>query len=353
MSTHIYLLKVKKIVRETADAVTVYFEQPSDQLITYKPGQFLTLILTVDGEKIRRAYSLCTSPFLGNDELGVTIKAVEKGKMSTYINKQLKEGDTLEVMEPMGNFTTSFDANQKRHVVLIGGGSGITPLMSLALSLLNKESQTQVSLIYANRNKESIIFYNQLEELQKSFSDRFRVAHILYTPPTTDWLGYSGLLREEVMEQIMNQLSVSSFILTEYFICGPEPMMQRAMEILQKRNVSKESIHKESFTAPTTTSVNVEPNEKIPHEVKVIYDGQEYKFVVPPGKTILATALSNNIDLPYSCQSGLCTACRGKCLSGKVKLDEEEGLSDSELREGYVLTCVGHPLTDDVVIEIG
>lgn len=353
MSSHTYLLKVKKIVRETADAVSVYFHQPVDRQIMYKPGQFLTLILTIDGEKIRRAYSLCTSPFV-DSELAVTIKAVEKGKMSNYVNQYLKEGDIVEVLEPMGNFTTSFDLNQSRHLILIGGGSGITPLMSLALSTLHAEPKSYASLIYANRNKESIIFYNQLDELKKIFPDRFHLAHILEHPPV-GWTGHNGFIHYDLVQELIHSfpdLGVSS---TDYFICGPEGMMQKAVEILQKIGVPKEKIHKESFAASThsSKSTHSEFSEKVDHQVKVIYDSQEYVFVVPAGKTILDSALSNNIDLPYSCQSGLCTACRGKCISGKVRLDEEEGLSDSELREGYVLTCVGHPLTDDVVIEIG
>ncbi len=353
MSSHTYLLKVKKIVRETADAVSVYFHQPADRQITYKPGQFLTLILTIDGEKIRRAYSLCTSPFV-DSELAVTIKAVEKGKMSNYVNQYLKEGDTVEVLEPMGNFTTSFDLNQSRHLILIGGGSGITPLMSLALSTLHAEPKSYASLIYANRNKESIIFYNQLDELKKIFPDRFQLAHILDHPPA-GWAGYEGFIRYDLVQELIHSFPQLGINVTDYFICGPEGMMQQAVEILQKKGIPKEKIHKESFTASThsSKSTHSEFSEKVDHQVKIIYDSQEYVFVVPAGKTILDSALSNNIDLPYSCQSGLCTACRGKCISGKVRLDEEEGLSDSELREGYVLTCVGHPLTDDVVIEIG
>lgn len=346
-----YLLKIKDIIQETEDAVSIYFFHPPEGKIDYRPGQFFTLIFRINGEEIRRAYSLCTSPF--TDEFpAVTIKRVEAGRMSNFINSSLKPNDMVEVLAPAGNFTTTFDPKQKRRVVFFGGGSGITPLMSLAKSVLHQEPESEVLLVYANRNERSIIFKVQLEELELRYKERFRVIHILEAPENTR-NGLTGLLSEEKIRNILSELSSGVFQNDEYFVCGPEAMMNVVISSLKNIGIVPDKIHKESFF--NTSAPQVSPAEELlqEYEVKVIYDGEEHVFPVKPDETILDAALDRDIELPYSCRSGLCTACRGKRLSGKVLLDEKEGLSDREIQEGYVLTCVGHPLTSDVVIEIG
>jgi len=229
--------------------------------------------------------------------------------------------------------------------------------MAISKEILHGEPQSIISLIYANRNIDSIIFNEKLEAIQKNFEGRFHVIHILDDAPL-NWQGPSGLLNPEKLRELMERIPDWGIEKTQYLMCGPEGMMNNIDTILAALNIPKDKIFKESFVAGITHKkevvVEAESDSKTAaHEVTIIYDGEEYKFTVEPGKTILETALALDIDLPYSCQSGLCTACRGKCLSGKVKLDEEEGLSEAELSEGYVLTCVGHPLTGDVVIEIG
>lgn len=352
---HYYDLRVKQVIRETKDAITIVFEQPANA-IRYKAGQFLTLIQSINGKDIRRAYSLCSSPFTDKD-LAVTVKRVDNGLMSNWLNDKLTEGQTIRIMEPMGQFTTEFDTNRKRHLVMFAGGSGITPMMSIIKSILTQEPNSIVSLIYCNRDEESIIFRMELEKWETSHEGRLHVIHILDTA-TANWQGYSGLLNHDMLTRLFERIPDWGAD-TTYLMCGPEGMMKNVESLLALRNIPKEKIFKESFVQGTidkenkTASPAVESGELKAREVTIRYDGQEFKFVVEPENTILQTALDQGIDLPYSCQSGLCTACRGKALSGKVKLDEEEGLSQSERAEGYVLTCVGHPLTDDVVIEIG
>jgi len=350
-----YDLKIKNIVHETKDSISIAFEQPSEGKINYKSGQFLTLIVPVQGKEVRRAYSLCSSPFVDND-LVVAIKRVDKGLMSNWLPDNAKAGDRMKVMEPMGQFTTEFAKENKRHLILFAGGSGITPMMSIIKSILTQEPESILSLIYCNRNIDSIIFKEELTNLETKHEGRLHLIHILDEAPM-NWQGYSGLLNHDMLVKLFERIPNWGIEKTTYLMCGPEGMMKNAEAILAEHKIPKEKIFKESFVQGTIDKDKKEEaapsSENKAHEVTIRYDGQEFKVMVEPHRTILETALDNGIDLPYSCQSGLCTACRGKALSGKVKLDEEEGLSQSERNEGYVLTCVGHPLTDDVVIEIG
>ena len=347
-------LKVRQIVQETKDAITIVFSQPATKL-EYKPGQFLTLIVMVNGKEVRRSYSLCSSPYL-DEEPAVTIKRVDNGLISNWLPDNVKAGDSIRVMEPMGQFTTEFKATNKRHVVMFAGGSGITPMMSIIKSLITQEPDSIVSLIYCNRNIDSIIFKEQLDQWETKYEGRVHVIHVLDEAPM-NWTGYSGLLNHGMLVKLFERIPAWSVESTTYLMCGPEGMMKNVETLLGEHNIPKEKVFKESFVQGTINKEKKDEvstsSEKRAREVTIRYDGNEFKFMVEPDRTILETALDQGIDLPYSCQSGLCTACRGKALSGQVKLDEEDGLSQSERKEGYVLTCVGHPLTDDVVIEIG
>jgi len=229
-------------------------------------------------------------------------------------------------------------------------------MMSLIKSTLVQEQNSICSLIYCNRDIDSIIFKAELEKLEITDEGRLHVIHVLDNAPM-NWQGYSGLLNHDMLTKLFERIPDWGIANTTYLMCGPEGMMKNVESLLDKRSIPKEKIFKESFVQGTINKEDKKqpeaPGEPKAREVTIRYDGQEYKVLVPANKAILETALDQGIDLPYSCQSGLCTACRGKALSGQVKLDEEEGLSQSERAEGYVLTCVGHPLTDDVVIEIG
>lgn len=352
---HYFDLNVKSVIQETKDAISIVFEQP-EKKITYKAGQFLTLIATVGGKEVRRAYSLSSSPFTDAD-LVVTVKRVEKGLMSNWLPDNLKAGSTMKVMAPTGHFTTEYKKENKRHLIMFAGGSGITPMMSLIKSTLTQEPESICSLIYCNRDIDSIIFKDEFEKLQITHAGRLHVIHVLDNAPM-NWQGYSGLLNHDMLTKLFERIPDWGIDKTTYLMCGPEGMMKNVEALLAERNIAREKVFKESFVQGTIDKEEKKAevksaDEKKAREVTIRYDGQEYKFKVEPNRTILETALDAGIDLPYSCQNGLCTACRGKALSGQVKLDEEEGLSKSEREEGYVLTCVGHPMTDDVVIEIG
>ncbi len=348
-----YHLTVKNIIQETKDAISIVFENPENQKLNYKAGQFLTFLLNINGEEIRRSYSLCSSPYT-DQYPAVTVKKVVDGKVSNYLNNQVKIGDTLALMEPMGHFTTEIKESKKRHVILFGGGSGITPLMSIMKSILSVESKSVVSLIYCNRDMESIIFKTQLEELQAKYPKSLNIIHILENKPDNNWKEPTGFLNPEMIRELLKRFPKFNFNPTEYYMCGPNGMMDQVILAFEKLKLPKDKLKKEIFSssAPEIVKVANTTGDKDSKEVTIIYSGETHKFSVRADQSILEAALKLDIDLPYSCQSGMCTACMGKCISGKVKLDEEDALTPKELDQGYVLTCVGHPVTEDVVIEI-
>ena len=342
-------LKVKDINKQTADSVTIVFEQPEEK-IEYKAGQYITCICDLEDKEERRAYSLSTSPYM-NEPLSITIKKEDGGKVSNYFYDHLKPGDELKIIQPMGNFTTAFNEDNQRHLIMIGGGSGITPLMSLITSALEIEKHSFITLIYGNRNEDTIIFKDKLSELEDKYPDRIKVHHVL-SRPSSNWRGIKGRLDPETLNNIMKESP--EYYQTEFFLCGPRGLMQMVEDTLKDNEVSDDHIHKESFVASSEiedVEIVKKPLDQ-PKEVTILYDGEEYTIEVVPGKTILETALDNDIDLPYSCQSGICTTCRCKKLEGEIEMEETEGLTDEELKEGYVLVCVGHPLTKKVKLEV-
>lgn len=348
-----YRLKVKDIVQETSDTITIHLKQPLFSKINYKPGQFLTLIVPVKGQSYRRAYSLSSSPDLDKN-LCVTIKRVEKGIVSNFLNDHLKVGDRLDIMEPIGNFMLEIDPKMERHVGLFGAGSGVTPLMSIAKSVLANEPKSIVSLVYGNRTWDSIIFRELIEEMQAKYGKRFNVVHTL-SQADTSWGGYKGRIDKTLVVNVLNLLPKMTN--SEYFMCGPEGMMDDVTEALKMVGATKAQIHRESFVSAASSEGKKEDKNAMAkseaQEIILLVSGDEYKLTVPPNTFILDAALGAGIDVPYSCQSGLCTACRGKCITGAVTMDEDEGLSEKEIKEGYVLTCVARPITNNVVIEIG
>jgi ring-1,2-phenylacetyl-CoA epoxidase subunit PaaE len=361
MSSPYLNLKVVEVTHETSDAVTIHFEHPDKLAIPYKPGQFLTLILTVDGKEVRRSYSLSSTPHEA-PRLAVTIKRVSGGLVSNYLLDHVKVGDEIRVMQPIGNFCLTCAPDNMRHVMLFGAGSGITPLMSILKSVLKEEPNSDVTLLYGNTDEDSIIFKEQLQALEAQYPNRLKVAYIFSQPKQA--CENRGRMNQSLIIKILERMQMAKIDNAVYYMCGPEGMMEEVRHALDVLHVPAENIFRESFVSNKLIEQQQQPQhgdvlstdddgEIITQTVTIIYEGAEYHVEVQPDQTILEAALDQDVDLPYSCQAGLCTACRGKCLSGKIHLDEREGLSDAELEEGYVLNCVGHPLTSDVVIEIG
>ncbi|MBV6646564.1 MAG: ferredoxin--NADP reductase [Cyclobacteriaceae bacterium] len=343
-------LTIREVVPVAKDAVNLIFESPESDF-QYQAGQFITIITEVNGKKIRRAYSLCSAPDL-DEYPAVTVKRVTDGLMSNHINDHFEAGQVIEVMEPMGMFTTENDPSRVRHAVFFGGGSGITPLYSLIRTILHHEPQSNLALVYGNRSQEYIVFKEELMQLEKQYRGRFQVKHILETD-TNSLASFVGRPTPDMIGEMLSSLHTTAD--TEYYICGPQPMMDVIAEGLDQAKVSEDQIRMESFEAGKTSPSEIiaEDSSSGGSEVTVILEGESYSITVEKGRAILETGLEDDLDMPYSCQSGLCTACRGKCLEGEVSIDEAEGLSQDELDDGYVLTCVGKPLTDKVKIEIG
>ena len=352
MSLKTYFLQVKEVVQETADSVTIYFWHPLSEQIKYKAGQFITIIVPAGegGKKVRRSYSMSTSPH-SDTAIGVTVKRVEGGLVSNYLNDNVKIGDFLEVLEPLGNFFLVPDADTTRHIVLFAAGSGITPMISIAKSVLKMELNSRVTLIYGNRSEDSIIFKQKLEELEAQYGKRLGVQHLLSNSSEL-WVGHKGRISQGIAIRLLKEAD-TDFDKDNFYLCGPVGMMEDIIAALGIYNVSKERIHKENFHTVMVEGETEETDDSLQTQtVKVKYNGDEYEFEVKPHQTILEAALDLNIDLPYSCQAGMCTACMGTCTEGKVKMDEEDGLTEKELKRGVMLTCVAHPITKGVVIEI-
>ena len=342
----IYLsLTVKAIQWHGKNAATIVFEEPSEPF-EYKAGQYLTIITEVEGQQERRSYSLNSSPVLDTNP-AVTIKREEGGKVSGYLIDNLKPGDEVKIIRPMGNFTTEIRSDNKRHLVMIGGGSGITPLYSILTTVLMQEPDSRVSLLYANRNEENIIFREELQKLKDQYGDRFDL-HLILSRPEGEWQGLKGRLTAETLADIMGENPAEN----QYFLCGPQGLMQIAENYLKGKGC--EAVFKESFVATEEIkNMKAEPDtSRKSSEVTVLMHGEEYTFTVEPDKTILETALDNNIDMPYSCQSGICTTCRCKKLEGEVEMETSEGLTDGEIEDGYVLVCVGHAKSPKVKLDL-
>lgn len=337
-----HTLTVREVVPIAKDAVNLVFELPVP--FEYAPGQFITIIQSVNGRKIRRAYSLCTTPYIDKFP-AVTVKRVPNGVMSNFLNDHVQAGFQLNIMEPMGMFTTRYHKSNCRKAFFFGGGSGITPLISIIRSILWMEPQSEVVLVYGNRSEKYIIFKDLIEMLKTKHTDRFKAIHILEEGNSH----YIGLPTKEMIKEICEEVGGDKD--TEFYVCGPQPMMDVVIAGIEEAGYPSDHVRVESFEAGKTTPSELTKEEK-KSEVAIFLNDVEYFITVPRDAAILETALNNDLDMPYSCQSGLCTACRGRCVQGKVSLDEAEGLSQEEVDKGYVLTCVGKPLTDFVRIEM-
>jgi ring-1,2-phenylacetyl-CoA epoxidase subunit PaaE len=340
---------VREVIKETNQAITLVFEQKVNEF-PYKPGQYLTLIFNLEGSEQRRSYSLSSSPEL-DQHLAVTIKQLEGGIVSNYIFHQMKIGDVVKVMPPMGNFYLDLQPESSRNLICIGAGSGITPLMSIIKSALKAEPKSNLTLIYGNKSEEDVIFKEDLAALRRENPGRFKVINV-YSRMEEPENAYTGRITGNLLHELLKTTIDKERDKSEFFICGPAGMMQEARSAITTMGVPEKQLYQESFFS-TTGKIKPKEKESTEHMVTILLDGETHTVRVPADKSILKAGLDEGLDMPFSCQSGICTACRGKLLSGNVEMEEDEGLTEDEIKEGYVLCCVGHPKSDDVSIEIG
>lgn len=352
-----YTLTVADVVKETEDAVSIGFNIPAElkDAFRYKQGQYLTLRFNINGQDLRRSYSICTSPVSDND-LRVAVKKVKDGRVSTYINDKVKAGDAIEVMPPMGNFFTELNPSNNKTYVLFAGGSGITPMLSILKTSMDTEPGSSVILFYGNRNEKSIIFRQQIENLENKYSGRLKVYHILEETGSNDEL-FKGIMTPEKVKSLI-QVYVNKSGKNEFFICGPTGMMMNVEQTLNDLQFPKSSVHLEYFSAPADTSEVVEKqsgaissNEAFKSTVTIICDGDEKVVEMGADDVILDKALEANLDAPYACRGGSCCTCRAKVIEGKVEMKINYALLDAEVEEGYILTCQSRPLTPIVIVD--
>jgi ring-1,2-phenylacetyl-CoA epoxidase subunit PaaE len=339
-------LKIKKITKETPDCISVTFEVPEEKknIFNFIQGQFLTFRREIDGEEIRRSYSICSC--VVEEDLSVAIKILPDGKFSSFANKILKPGDLIEVMPPSGRFFTDLSPSNKKRYVAIAAGSGITPVISLVKTILITEKNSEIVLIYGNRDKNSIIFKSQLDSLKNKNMDRLSIFHI-FSREQGDTELFSGRIDKKKINYFLEHI-IDPKLTDEVFICGPEEMIMETKEAFLAKKIDPKHIHFELFTPsgqikilpPRTHGAHSDEISKVNIRVDGINSCLEVYY---EGESILEAALRNGADLPYACKSGVCTTCRAKLENGEVYMDVNYGLEPEEIENGFILSCQAHP----------
>lgn len=354
MSVQFHSLRVAEIVAETCDANSIRFEVPAElrELFAFRAGQHLTLRACIDGEDVRRNYSLCTAPAQG--DWMVTVKKIGGGRFSNWIANELKPGDRVEVMVPHGSFTTQFSNANCRHLVGVAGGSGITPVMSLLRTLLGEEPKSRFTLFYGNRDSSSIIFLEALANLKDKHLDRLEIYHFLDSEEQ-DVALFNGLLDRQRLDEAIEQLVPDAALVDGWFICGPGPMMDAAEGALLDRSVERSRIHIERFTADRPSGSLIPGTAEIQNQaegvdIAVTLDGRTRRIPFSKGN-ILDSARDAGMPAPFACKAGVCATCRAKVMSGKVEMAARYGLTDGEVAEGYILTCQSIPIGSGVAVD--
>lgn len=355
MSIHFHKLPIKEINKETADCVSVLFDVPAKlyDLFQFKQGQSLTMRTFINGEEIRRTYSICSTPL--ENKWRVAIKKVDGGLFSSLANDQLKKGDILEVMPPVGKFYVDLDPAHKKNYLAFAAGSGITPVISIIKTTLHTEPNSHFTLVYGNRSRSSIIFFEELEAIKNKYLQRFNFINVLSRERTDAPVNF-GRIDNPKLDELSKLVDYSR--MNEIFICGPEEMIFGVKNYLETKGIDKKKIHFELFTTPgqkqsvvrsREPGVDTGPKSKI----TVKLDGRSFDFDLSfnSDTTILDAALNQGADLPFACKGGVCCTCKAKLLEGEVAMDVHWGLEDEEVEQGYILTCQSHPKTERVVVD--
>jgi ring-1,2-phenylacetyl-CoA epoxidase subunit PaaE len=355
MSVSFHRLTVAEVVEETAEAKSIRFAVPEElhETFRFRPGQHVTLKAEIGGEEVRRNYSLCVAPDDG--ELKVTVKRIAGGLFSNWANDNLAPGVEIDVMAPHGSFTWEFDPEASNHYVGFAGGSGITPVMSLLRTALIEEPKSRFTLIYGNRDSQSVIFLEELARLKNRFMGRLEVHHFL-AEEMEDIELFNGMLDRAKCEEVLTHL-VDADAAAAFFICGPGPMMDAAEEALLARGVAKEKIHLERFTADRPVEALQAQLQAMSQDAQgltmlLTLDGRKRRvpFSAEAGN-ILDSARLAGLPAPFACKAGVCATCRARIVSGTVDMAARYGLTDDEVAAGYVLTCQSVPKGEGVEVD--
>ncbi len=343
MSTF-YSLKVSAVRALTPSSVAITFDIPNDlkEDFTFDAGQHLTLKQKIDGQEVRRAYSISSSP--NGTEMTVGIKKVAGGAFSVWANDTLKSGDSMEVMPPKGHFVYK-PAGQPQHIAAFAAGSGITPILSIAYSVLESHPESTFVLIYGNQSPEETMYHQEILDLINKYSGRFYV-QFMYSRTRDEEALFGRIEGSTVNLIIKNKFKDRSF--DHFYLCGPEEMINTVKETLNKNSIAKEKVHFELFTTK-------KKEDSFAHEgqtnIEVTLDDEVFTFVMDKKKLVLDAVLKEDIDAPYSCQGGVCSTCIARVTEGKVEMVKNQILTDSEIEEGFILTCQSHPLTPILKID--
>lgn len=355
MSIHFHPIRIKEVRRETPSCVSILFEIPADlqDVFKFRQGQSLTVRTKMNGEEVRRTYSLCSSPLDG--EWRVAVKKVDGGLFSSFANDSIRPGDILEIMPPVGTFFTELNTNQQKNYMAFAAGSGITPVLSLIKTTLATETKSRFTLIFGNRSRQDIIFLEELEALKNQYPDRFQLLHILSREKVESSV-LQGRINTEKLEELARFIPFD--LMDEFFVCGPEKMIFAVKDFLEGNGIDRKKIHFELFTTPgqtntTKKTVSIQDDATPKSIISMKLDGRTIEFQIPKGsdQTLLDAALASGADLPYACKGGVCCTCKAKLVQGDVHMDVHWGLGDEEIKEGFILTCQSHPRSETVLVD--
>jgi ring-1,2-phenylacetyl-CoA epoxidase subunit PaaE len=355
MAVHFHPLRIKKIKKETEDCVSITLDIPENLApeFTFREGQNITFKKTINGEEIRRSYSICAAPH--ENELRVAVKKVDDGLFSAFANDNLKSGDIVEVLPPTGKFNAKIIEGITGNYLAIAAGSGITPVISIIKHTLRTQPQSNFTLVYGNRSRSTIIFFEELEALKNKYIDRFTLINILSREKTDASINY-GRVNREKLESLGSLISYNNF--DSIYLCGPEEIIFTAKDFFESIGINKSNVHFELFTTPGQLNIkkdNAVSDTKHSGEVSNIsvkLDGRTIDLSLAyNGPSILDAALQSGADLPYACKGGVCASCRAKLVEGEVEMDVNYALEDEEVKQGFILTCQSHPRSAKVLVD--
>ena len=350
---HFHPLRVARIVADTDEACIVSFAVPDElrQTFAFQPGQYLTLRQPVDGQDLRRSYSICASPDDG--ELRVGVRKVPGGAFTGWLHDTLRGGDTIDVLPPQGRFVVPAGSGGPRHLLLVAGGSGITPMIAIARHVLAHEAATRITLVYANRTSGSTMFKEEIEDLKNRHLARFSLFALFSREPVEAPLN-AGRLDVDKMAFLLRTV-IDARRIEHAFVCGPHGMNDAVQQALLAAGLATERIHIERFGVPPTEADahlhDARPGDAPEARITIVRDGTTREVDFRAGTpSLLDAAAQAGLDVPYSCKSGVCATCRAKLIDGRVRMDRNFALDAADLAAGFILTCQAHPLTERVTV---